>query len=97
MDKRRLRGFLKEHIFKSSFTMSEVSTDGDLQIFKIGSVIAACSKDTEKSRKAVLDYVMSIKGTMYASFLFRDLSDEEAAKVIQKRIFTIRGGGAYYL
>lgn len=97
MDRRRLRGFLKEHIFKGLFTMSEVSTDGDLQIFKIGSVIAACSKDTEKSRKAVLDYVMSIKGTLYTSFLFRDLTDEEATEVIQKRIFTIRNGGAYYL
>jgi hypothetical protein len=40
---------------------------------------------------------MSIKGTLYASFLFRDLTDEEATKVIQKRIFTIREGGAYYL
>lgn len=77
--------------------MHEITVDGDLQIFKIGSVIAACSKDTEKSRKAVLDYVMSIKGTLYASFLFRDLTDEEATKVIQKRIFTIREGGAYYL
>lgn len=97
MDKRRLRGFLKEHIFRSSFTMSEILTNGDLQLFKIGSVIAACSKDTEKSKKAVLDYVMSIKGTVHASFLFRDLSEEESAKVIQKRIFTIRNGGAYYL
>ena len=97
MDKRRLRGFLKEHVFRKSFTMHEVTVNGDLQVFKIGSVIAACSRDTEKSKKAVLDYVLSAKDNLYAPFLFRDLTDEEAAKVIQKRIFVIREGGAYYL
>lgn len=97
MDKKRLRGFLKIHIFKSSFTMSKVSENGKLQVFKIGSVIAACSDDTEVSRKAVLDYLMTVKENIYVPFLFRNLTDEEKKAALEKRIFSIREGGAYFL
>lgn len=97
MDKKRLRGFLKVHIFKDSFTMTEVSKDGNLQVFKIGSVIAACSNDIEISRKAVLDYLMTSQENVYVPFLFRNLTDNEKRDVFDKRIFSIRGGGAYFL
>ena len=97
MDKKRLRGFLKVHIFKSSFTMTEVSKDGNLQVFKIGSVIAACSDDTQVSRKAVLDYLMSVQENMYVPFLFRNLTDEEKRTALEKRVFSIKEGGAYFL
>ena len=97
MDKKRLRGFLKIHIFKDSFTMSKVSEDGKLQVFKIGSVIAACSDDTEVSRKAILDYLMTVQENVYVPFLFRNLTDEEKRAALEKRIFSIKEGGAYFL
>ena len=97
MDKRKLRGFLKVHIFKESFTMHKVSENGSLQVFKIGSVIAACSDDTEVSRKAVLDYLMSAQEDMYVPFMFRNLTDEEKRITLEKRVFSIREGGAYFL
>ena len=77
--------------------MTEVSKDGNLQVFKIGSVIAACSDDTQVSRKAVLDYLMSVQENMYAPFLFRNLTDEEKRTALEKRVFSIKEGGAYFL
>jgi len=97
MDKKRLRGFLKVHIFKESFTMTEVSKDGNLQVFKIGSVIAACSDDTEVSRKAILDYLMTAQESMTLPFFYKCLSEEEIRNTFKRRIFSIKGGGAYFL
>ena len=77
--------------------MTEVSKDGNLQVFKIGSVIAACSDDTQVSRKAVLDYLMSVQENMYVPFLFRNLTDEEKRTALEKRVFSIKEGGAYFL
>ena len=97
MDKKRLRGFLKIHVFKREFTMSKISEEGKLQVFKIGSVIAACSDDTEVSRKAVLDYLMSVQEDMYVPFMFQNLTDEEKRITLEKRVFSIKEGGAYFL
>lgn len=77
--------------------MSKVSEDGKLQVFKIGSVIAACSDDTEVSRKAILDYLMTVQENVYVPFLFRNLTDEEKRAALEKRIFGIKEGGAYFL
>ena len=77
--------------------MHKVSENGSLQVFKIGSVIAACSDDTEVSRKAVLDYLMSAQEDMYVPFMFRNLTDEEKRITLEKRVFGIREGGAYFL
>ena len=98
MDKRRLRGFLKEHVFKGTlFKMEEVSNEKGLQVFKIGSIIAACSKDTEVSKKAVLDYAMSMREGSLTSFMLRNLTENEVRDMLEKRIFGIREGGAYFL
>ena len=97
MDKGRLRGFLKVHVFKGTFSMRKVSDDGNLQVFRSGSVVAACSDDTKVSRKAVLDYVLSVRDSLYAPYLFRGVSEEEALKMIERRIFSIKEGGAYFL
>ena len=77
--------------------MRKVSENGSLQVFKIGSVIAACSDDTEVSRKAVLDYLMSVQEDMYVPFMFQNLTDEEKRITLEKRVFGIKEGGAYFL
>jgi hypothetical protein len=97
MDKKRLRGFLKVHVFKKTFTMSKISEEGNLQVFKIGSVIAACSDDTEVSRKAILDYLMTAQESMTLPFFYKCLSEEEIRSTFKRRIFSIKGGGAYFL
>jgi hypothetical protein len=97
MDKKRLRGFLKVHVFKKTFTMSKISEEGNLQVFKIGSVIAACSDDTEVSSKAILDYLMTAPESMALPFFYKCLSEEEIRNTFKRRIFSIRGGGAYFL
>jgi len=97
MDSSRLRGFLKVHVFKGSFSLRKVSDDGNLKVFRSGSIIAACSSDTEVSRKAVLDYALSVRDSLYAPYLFQGLSEEETLKMIERRIFNIKEGGAYFL
>ena len=97
MDKKRLRGFLKLHVFKKSFTMSKISENGKLQVFKIGSVIAACSDDTEVSRKAVLDYLMTAQEKVCWPFFYKCLTEDEIREALNKRIFSIKEGGAYFL
>ena len=97
MDSSRLRGFLKVHVFKGAFSMRKVSDNGNLKVFRSGSVIAACSDDTEVSRKAVLNYVLSVRDSLYAPYLYRGLSEEETLKMLERRIFNIKEGGAYFL
>ena len=77
--------------------MVEVSNEKGLQVFKIGSIIAACSKDTEVSKKAVLDYAMSIREGSFTTFMLRNLTEDEVKDMLEKRIFGIREGGAYLL
>ena len=77
--------------------MRKVSENGSLQVFKIGSVIAACSDDTEVSRKAILDYLMTAQESMTLPFFYKCLSEEEIRSTFKRRIFSIKGGGAYFL
>ena len=40
---------------------------------------------------------MTVKENIYVPFLFRNLTDEEKRAALEKRIFSIKEGGAYFL
>ena len=102
MDKRKLRGFLGNHIIKrGSFRMHEIKLETECQLFSVetqsGTIWAACSNDIEVSKQAIIDYLMTYRKSMFTSFMFRRLTDDDLERIISERVFGIVGGGAYYL
>ena len=78
MEKHKLRGFLKEHIVRrGSFRMHEIKMEGNFQLFSVetqsGTIWAACSEDVETSKKAIINYLMTYRKSMFNVFIYKQL------------------------